>query len=73
MKTEVYNPSQLEVELASAIKDLHGEIEKKLSYNKIIKIENNIHEDNPLLKIDLQDKDGDLHKVVIKIIQKADL
>lgn len=72
MKTQQYNPSQLEVELAKAIKDLAPEIEAKLSQNKIIHIEDKIKADNPMVKIRLQDADNDQHDVVLKIIQKPD-
>ena len=72
MKTINYNPSPLEVEIAQAICHLGKEIEKMLSDNEIINMENKIHEDNPLVKIHLLDKDGDPHEVVLKIIQKPD-
>lgn len=72
MKTVSYNPSQIEVEVAKAIADLHKEIESRLSANKIISIENKIHEDNPMVKMELEDKDGDSHSIVLKIIQKPD-
>ena len=72
MRTEIYNPSQLEVEFANALNDLVPEIEKKLSANKIIKIENKIKEDNPMVLFHLQDTDGDLHELVIKLIQRPD-
>lgn len=72
MKTKGYNPSQLEVDFAKAIGELKHEIEKYLSGNKIINIENRITEDNPLLLFDLEDGDGDKHEMVIKIIQRAD-
>ena len=72
MKTENYNPSQIETEFAQAIIDLQAELEKKLSGNKIVKVENKIEQDNPQLFIELEDSDGDPHEIVIKIIQRAD-
>ncbi|MDH5399333.1 MAG: hypothetical protein OEX02_14375 [Cyclobacteriaceae bacterium] len=72
MKTKSYNPSQLEVEIAEAISQLDRQIEAKISANKIIKIENKINQDNPLIRIYLLDQDGDPHEVVVKIIQTPD-
>jgi len=72
MKTEHYNPSQIEIEFAQAIVDLQSELEKRLSSNKIIKVENKNERDNPQLRIELEDTDGDAHEVVIKIIQRPD-
>ncbi|MBK6266277.1 hypothetical protein JKA74_14620 [Marivirga sp. S37H4] len=72
MITKQYNPSQLEVEIAKAIKELSSQIESKLSDCKIIEIEDKIMADNPLVKIKLVDKDNDPHEVVLKIIQKPD-
>lgn len=72
MKTINYNPSPLEVNISKAICHLEKEIEKLLTDNEIISVENKIHEDNPLVMIHLLDKDGDPHEVVLKIIQKPD-
>lgn len=72
MITQQYNPSQLEVEIAKAIKELAPEIEGKLSQFKIINIEDKIKADNPMVRIKLSDKDNDKHEVVLKIIQKPD-
>ncbi len=72
MITKQYNPSQLEVEIAKAIKELSSEIEGKLSGCKITEIEDKIMADNPMVKIKLVDKDNDPHEVVLKIIQKPD-
>lgn len=72
MKTAVYNPSLLEVEVAQAIEDLREELQKRLPQNKIIKIENRIKEDNPIVKLFLEDNDGDPHEIVLKIIQTPD-
>lgn len=72
MKTTQYNPSPIEVEIAKALTDLQSELEAKLSNNKILGIDNEITKDNPLVRLHLQDSDGDAHEIVIKIIQKPD-
>ena len=72
MKTKAYNPSQLEVELSTALTELKGEIEKYLTDNKVVEIENRDHQDNPMLIFHLEDKDGDKHEMVVKVIQRAD-
>lgn len=72
MKTTNYNPSPLEVELSKAICNLEKELGSQLADNEIIAIDNQIHEENPLVKIHLLDKDGDPHEIVLKIIQKPD-
>lgn len=72
MKTEHYNPSQLEVELSYGLTEITGELEKYLTHNKIVKVENKIKEDNPMLLFHLLDSDGDPHEIVVKIIQRPD-
>ena len=72
MKTEHYNPSQLEVEFSYALTELQKELGKFLTHNTISKVENKIQEDNPVLLFHLIDKDGDPHEVVIQVIQRAD-
>lgn len=72
MKTTIYNPSPLEVEIAKAIEQLQNDIADRLSANKIVKVENRITEDNPMVKFYLEDADGDPHEVVLKIIQTPD-
>ena len=72
MITKNYNPSTLEVEFAQAIELLKDKIEHELSGNKILRIENKLQADNPIVKLHLQDKDGDKHELVLKIIQRPD-
>ena len=72
MKTNNYNPSTIEVGIAQALVSLSKPLEKELGNQEIIKIENKIDEDNPLVRIHLLDTDGDPHEVVIKIIQVPD-
>jgi len=73
MLTKQYNPSQLEVEIAEAIKELAPEIEAKLGQFKIVEVEDKIKADNPLVRLKIKDNDGDPHEVVLKIIQKPDV
>lgn len=73
MKTSIYNPSALEVEIAQAIENLQDSLQKQFSSDtKIVKIENKVSADNPLVKLYLEDSDGDPHEVVLKIIQTPD-
>ena len=72
MKTEQYNPSKLETELAEVITKLRNELEAGFSTNKIVDIRATIDLDNPLVNIKTQDEDGDPHEMVIKIIQRPD-
>lgn len=72
MKTKSYNPSTLEVEFSKALTELKGEIEKYLTGNKILGIEDRSSQDNPMLIFKTEDEDGDTHELVIKVIQRAD-
>lgn len=72
MRTEHYNPSQLEVEFSYAMTKLQKDLEQYLTYNTITKVENQIQGDNPMLIFHLVDYDGDPHEIVIKVIQRAD-
>lgn len=72
MKTKSYNPSQLEVDFSRALTALKDEIEKHLSGNKIINIDDRQNQDNPMVLIKTEDEDGDQHELVIKIIQRPD-
>jgi hypothetical protein len=72
MKTATYNPSPLEVDFANVIHQLQDKIEANLTDNEIIKVENNITDDNPTLKFFMLDQDGDPHELVLKIIQVPD-
>ena len=59
-------------EMRVGVEKLKEQIEQELTDNKVIKIENRITADNPLVKFYLEDKDGDNHEVVFKIIQTPD-
>ena len=72
MNTTTYNPSPLEVEFANIIEEMRDTFNQKLKDNKIIKIDKNTSVDNPLLRITTEDKDGDKHMIILKIIQKPD-
>lgn len=72
MKTTIYNPSQLETEIANALISLQNEIEKKLIDKTISKMTTNLTQDNPTVKFELTDIDGDHHEVVVRIVQVAD-
>jgi len=72
MKTPFYNPSPLEVDFANALVILQKDIEKHLQANTIVNVESNIKRDNPMVKFNLVDKDGDAHEIVIRIVQIPD-
>lgn len=72
MKTSSYNPSPLEVDLANALCALQKEIQKHLTDNEIIDTKSEIKKENPMVRFQLLDKDGDPHEVVVRIIQIPD-
>jgi hypothetical protein len=72
MKTTTYNPSPLEVDFANALFILQEQIQKHLHDNEVISVESDIDKDNPTVKFNLLDKDGDPHEIMIKIIQIPD-
>ena len=72
MKTTSYNPSSLEVDFANALVILQKEIQKHLQDNKITNVESNLERDNPTVKFNLMDKDGDPHELVIRVVQIPD-
>lgn len=72
MKTSSYNPSPLEVDMANALLILQTSIEKHLQDNKIVRAEPDLSKDNPTVKFILEDKDGDQHELVIKVVQIPD-
>jgi hypothetical protein len=72
MKTSTYNPSPLEVHLANALCGLQTEIQEHLPDNEIIDMKCEIKTENPLVRIQLLDKDGDPHEIVVRIIQIPD-
>lgn len=72
MKTQSYNPSSLEVEMANIIIELSEQISKKFKDNDVVHMEAKTSSDNPSIRIHLLDKDGDPHELVLKIIQTPD-
>lgn len=72
MKTPSYNPSPLEVDFANALIILQKDIQKHLQGNEIVNVESNIKRDNPMVKFNLVDKDGDPHEIVVRIVQIPD-
>jgi hypothetical protein len=72
MKTSTYNPSPLEVDFANALYILQKEIEKHLQDSTVTKVETHLKRDNPMVRFNLVDKDGDPHEIVVRIIQIPD-
>lgn len=72
MKTSIYNPSPLEVDLANALFILQKEIEKHLQGNQVIDVTTDINSENPQVRFHLLDNDGDPHEIVMRIIQIPD-
>jgi len=72
MKTDSYNPSPLEIDMANALFIVQKEIEKHIQNNEIVHVETNIKRDNPMVKFNLLDKDGDPHEIVVRIVQLPD-
>lgn len=72
MKTTVYNPSTIETEIANAMVSLQKEIEKHLKDKSISQASADLTQDNPSVKFNLVDKDGDHHEVIVKIVQIPD-
>lgn len=72
MKTKYYNPSPLEVDFAKAFQDLTQQLEDRLDAGKVVNI-TPIHDaDNPMVIYKLKDEEGDLHEIVVQIIQRPD-
>ena len=72
MITTVYNPSEIETELAKILASFKDQISAKLSVNTIKDLSLRVNQDNPDVVLFLEDKEGDTHEVVIKIIQRPD-
>ena len=58
--------------MANALFIVQKEIEKHLQNNQIVHVETNIKRDNPMVKFNLLDKDGDSHEIVVRIVQLPD-
>lgn len=72
MKTSSYNPSPLEIDFANALQILREQIQKHLLNNQITHVENHLGKENPMVKFNLVDTDGDPHEIVVRIIQIPD-
>ncbi len=73
MRTTYYNPSTLEVNFAKALEDLAPNLEDRLEEgHHVVEIESIRDADNPMVIYKLQDAEGDLHEVVVQIIQRPD-
>jgi hypothetical protein len=58
--------------MANALTILQKEIVKHLQDCDIVSVEPNIKRDNPTVKFQVVDKDGDPHEIMIRIIQVPD-
>ena len=72
MKTTSYNPSALEVEVAEIIEKMVDHINSQLVGRKIVSVKHDLLMDNPQLYFTVEDNDGDLHELAIRLIQKPD-
>lgn len=72
MKTTAYNPSPLEVAFVNVIKSLRSEINDKLKDCEVTSFDQEINLDNPILRANIIDIDGDRHTIVLQVIQKPD-
>ena len=72
MITKDYNPSPIEVKFVEVLCDLKNQINEKLDLFDVTSIENNTQLDNPTINFFLKDGDGDVHEVILKVIQKPD-
>lgn len=72
MKTSSYNPSPLEIDFANALQILREQIQKHLLHNQITRVEGFLGKENPMVKFNLVDRDGDPHEIVVRIIQIPD-
>ena len=72
MKTKAYNPSPLEVTFVNVIESLREEINDKLRDCEVTSFEQQLDLDNPILKANIIDVDGDKHTIVLQVIQRPD-
>ncbi|MCU0358340.1 MAG: hypothetical protein MUE95_12240 [Cyclobacteriaceae bacterium] len=72
MKTPSYNPSPFEVAIAQALVNSMPSLESLLTGKKIESLKIDSASDNPVVKFNLVDEDGDPHHMVVKIIQLPD-
>ncbi|MGB3589449.1 MAG: hypothetical protein WBA23_23080 [Tunicatimonas sp.] len=72
MKTQNYNPSPWEKTFARIIADLKDSIQNQLSEAKIVEVQAELEADNPSVRFNLEDNDGDSHEIVVRVIERID-
>jgi hypothetical protein len=73
MRTDNYNPSVFEVKLAKAIMACTEQIQQHMGEDlQIVDTTEHYQIDNPMVTLHVTDQDGDLHELVIKVIQRPD-
>jgi hypothetical protein len=72
MRTLHYNPSKLEVDFAKAFEGFAPELESKLTNAKVVETTSEYDIDNPKVTYKLKDKEGDMHEIVVQVIQRPD-
>ncbi|WKN44371.1 hypothetical protein [Tunicatimonas pelagia] len=72
MKTQNYNPSPWEQTFAQIITDLKDTIQNQLSEAKIVDVHTELEVDNPSVRFNLEDSDGDPHEIVVRVIERID-
>ena len=73
MRTDNYNPSVFEVKLAKAIMASTKQLQEHLGEGlRIVDSVEHYQIDNPMITLHLEDSDGDMHELVIKVIQRPD-
>lgn len=68
MKTKHFNPSLIETKFIDAFSQMKDQLQERVD-QKIVAIKK-VEADNPFLLVTLEDKDGDIHELVIKFIQR---
>ncbi|NEM97880.1 hypothetical protein [Pontibacter burrus] len=72
MRTENYNPSILEVDFARAFHEMSSQLSNHITGGKVVEVKSYPHLDNPQLTYRIKDEEGDLHEIVVQIIQRPD-
>ncbi len=72
MKTELYNPSPLKVELKNSFLIIREKLNYKMSSIDTIDIKSEWELDNPMIHMTTKDQDGEVQEFVIKVTQRPD-
>lgn len=72
MKTQSYNPSQIELDFSEALLALQDQLQKILPQYQLVEMKIRANKDNPDVLVKLTDSDSDKHELVINFIQKPD-